>query len=260
MDTLKNIKENQRILNLFKNSIDAKTAIVSILENTGIAGFKFNVPKSERIKLENYITDYYTDSNSSVQDHIALKPITITLNGLHGEYFYSVNQIEDMLAKVKPTLELVEQFKPKLDAATKQIQRKKTEQTYKYNAETNKIEAAISLKEHTLNSVDLFKKFQEIYKLKSSQTRAYFFFEAMRNSREIFSVEASYKRFDNMAIQSLIAMRDNNADITDFTITFKQIDFTQSSKEKAEDYVARTKQEISKIVNKGVDKGEKVDP
>ena len=96
-----NSKQAQEI---FKKFVDVDTAIVNVLSNTGIAGFKFHVPQTEQVKMENEVTDYYIDTGTAVQDHIAQKPVTITLTGLQGEYFYSVNQIEDMLAKVEERL------------------------------------------------------------------------------------------------------------------------------------------------------------
>ena len=62
-------------------SVNIGEAIVEFASQTGIAGFKFNLPKREQVKMQSDITDYYTDLNSPVQDHIARKPIEITMNG-----------------------------------------------------------------------------------------------------------------------------------------------------------------------------------
>lgn len=256
--TYSNLKRSEAIQKLFTRSINVGEAVVNILGNTGIAGFRFHINNSEQVKMESEITDHYVDTNSTIQDHIAIKPVTITVNGLQGEYFYSVNQIQDMLAKVTPTMSLVKQFLPKLSEAAKQIRRKKIIKENHYNAETNSLEASIRLEEYNFNAIDLFKTFQDIYKLKSAQTRAFLFFEAMHRSRAVFSVSTHWKRYDNMVIQSLTPIRDNNADITEFTITFKQLTFTESKTESVEQYAGRTAQAMSKVVNKGIDKGEYV--
>ena len=107
--------------------------------------------------------------------------------------------------------------------------------------------------------MDLFALFQSLYKLKSAQTRAFLFFEAMRKARATFSVETTWKRYDNMAIQSLSAKRDNNADITEFSITFKQLEFTETKVESLEEYKNRMEQQKSKVINKGAEKGEEID-
>ena len=251
-------RNSKQVQNIFAKTINIGEAIVSVLSNTGIAGFKFHIPQSEQVKLENDITDHYIDTNSAIQDHIAHKPVIITLTGLQGEYFYSVNKVQDMLAKVVPTLSLVKQFLPKLSPATVQNKRKK--------AEAEVTQATYNLNEFVaggvkkgFNAVDLFKTFQELYKLKSAQTRAFLYFEALYKSRALFTVETSWKRYDNMAILSLTPKRDENADITDFTVTFKQITIAESKSESIENYLNRYEQQISKPVNKGVDKGKEVE-
>lgn len=261
LDTAQSKLRNSKYIQaLFKKSINVGEAVVSVLENTGIAGFRFNVPLTEQVKMDNDITDHYVDSGTAVQDHITQKPLTITLTGLQGEYFYSVNQIEDMLAKVVPTMALVAQFLPKLTPATiqkKYAQSKSTASKTVNNNNSEQLQGSIRRK--VFNAVDLFKEFQNVYKLKSAQTRAFLFFEAMYKSRALFTVETTWKRYDNMVIQSLVPKRDENADITDFTVTFKQIRFTESKSESIKNYVNRYEQAMSKPVNKGIDKGKEVD-
>lgn len=243
---------------LLKNA-DVGTAVVNVLGATGIAGFKFHIPKTEQVKLQADITDHYTDLNNPVQDHIALKPVELTLTGLVGEYFYSVNEIEDILANVVPTLSLVKQFMPKLTDATmyvKTLFNKKTTTSYKVD-KNGKILEKENIKDYS--AMDLFSLFQEIYKLKSAQTRAFFFFEALCNARAIFSVETTWKRYDNMTLLSVTPLRDENADITDFTVTFKQMNFTTSLSRSLNNAVGRTRDELDAIANKGVDKGKKVE-
>ena len=250
-----NSKQAQEI---FKKFVDVDTAIVNVLSNTGIAGFKFHVPQTEQVKMENEVTDYYIDTGTAVQDHIAQKPVTITLTGLQGEYFYSVNQIEDMLAKVVPTMSLIKQFLPKLTRANIQNRFKKvTAKELSGNVQNEKIVAGIEKK--GFNAVNLFRVFQDLYKLKTAQTRAFLYFEAMWKSRALFTVETSWKRYDNMVIQSLVPKRDNNADITDFSVTFKQVNLVEGKAETIENYISRHAQQMSKTVDKGVDKGQKVD-
>lgn len=253
------IRNSQQVQNIFSKSINVGEAIVNILSNTGVAGFKFHIPQTEQVKMENEITDHYIDTNSAIQDHIAQKPVTITLTGLIGEYFYSVNQAQDMLAKVVPTMSLVKQFLPKLAPATMQNKIKKIQaETTNSNTSQNFLVGSISQNKKQFNAVDLFKTFQDLYKLKSAQTRAFLYFEALWKSRALFTVETTYKRYDNMAILSLIPKRDENADITDFTVTFKQITFAESKSESIESYLNRYEQQMSKVVNKGVDKGMEV--
>lgn len=243
-----------------KQSVDVGKAIVSVLSNTGISGFKFNIPQTEQVKMESEVTDHYTDINSAVQDHIAKKPVTITLSGLEGEYFYSLNPIEDALGLITPTLSLIKQFLPKLDAAVMQFKAKKTHQVpkIKKNADgTMIIEAEVSANKKDFNAIEMFTLFQDLYKLKSAQTRAFLFFQAMWDAQAIFSVETTWRRYDNMVITSIIPVRDNNADITEFTLTFKQLSFTQSETLDLKG-AGRVLEQNSPVVNKGIEKGKEV--
>lgn len=262
--TSPDLTKQQLATYLLKDNIKVNEAIVNFFGATGIAGFRFHLPQREQIKLESEATDHYIENNTPVQDHIARRPVTLTLNGLHGEYFYSVNQVQDMVSKVVPTLALVKQFLPKLSDATKQIKAKYNESLKSadfYNAsldkETSKFQK-FGTGLTTLNSVDLFKIFQDVYKLKSAQTRAYFFFEALWQSEALLSVETTWKRFDNMIVTNIQALRDENADITDFSVSFKQLDVTQSLYRDYKNAAGRTREELAKTVRKGVDKGQEV--
>ena len=48
----------------------------------------FNTITSEQISLNTDITDHIVEDHTSVQDHITIKPITFTMNGLMSEKFY----------------------------------------------------------------------------------------------------------------------------------------------------------------------------
>lgn len=259
------VTQSVAVQNILKESIDIGTAVVKILGATGIAGFKFNIPQREQIKLHNEVTDHYVDTNRPLQDHIAARPVSITLQGLQGDYFYSVNQIEDTLAKVVPTMALVKQFLPKLSAATMQIKSAYNKKALDLSFAKDIYNQGLSVGDKlglgfkVLNETDVFAIFQQLYKLKSPQTRAFFFFESLANSKAIFSVESTYKRYDYMVITDIQALRDENADITDFTLTFKQINVTASLVRDLNNAAGRTRQQLAEIVNKGVDRGKKVE-
>lgn len=275
-------------IQLFKESINVREAMVSALSNTGIAGFKFNIPEREQIKMQSEVTDHYIDTNKAVQDHIAKRPIQITLTGLQGEYFYSVNKVEDILALVTPTMRLVPAYLPRLKAAAYQLKHFKGDYSNritdlaagKQNTNNPTVTAwdRLGTAWDTLNGLDLFKTMQDLYKLKSSQTRAFLFFEALwggtssysytyRNKDNektyvynptppaIFTVETTWRRYDNMVIVDLQPTRDENADITEFTITFKQINITASLVTDLNNRAGRNRQQMAQINNKGVDKG-----
>lgn len=253
------INKKQLAQKMWKGTVNAGEAIVNILGATGIAGFKFNVPQTEQVRFENEITDHYVESNYAIQDHIARKPVVITLSGLVGDYFYTVNKIEDALALITPTITLIKEFIPQI---TSVVQRQKinftNEQKQKLVKQDNgsyKVLVNGKEYEYEFNTMDLFTLFQSLYKLKSPQTRAFLFFEAMWKSGARFSVETTWKRYDNMVVQSVTPKRDNNADITEFTIVCKQMEFTASKVETIEEYKNRTQLQKATATNKGAVKG-----
>ena len=129
----------------------------------------------------------------------------------------------------------------------------------KTTAQNTSILSKTELLWNSLNGVDLFQLFQNLYKIRSAQTRAFLFFEALWKSEAIFTVETTWKRYDNMLIQKVMPVRDSNADITNFSVTFKQMNFTQSRYESLKNAAGRTRQQLAKTVSKGIDKGEQAE-
>lgn len=61
-----------------------------------------------------------------------------------------------------------------------------------------------------------------------------------------------------MAVESITPLRTDSADKTEFTITVKQMSFTQTKTDSIENVVGRLKEMLGKSVNKGIDKGQEV--
>lgn len=269
----------QQAISFLKES-DIKGAIVSIFDSTGIAGFRFNVPKMEQVRLSNDITDYYSDSNTVFNDHVAHKPINVTVSGLQGDYFYSVHQLRDMISNVGTILKLVKSYQPNWGTQSVQNQLRAKWENYLQQLNTGAglganqnvdftktIAQNTSLKNkakllynqfQTYDGIDLFNLFQSLYKFKSAQTRAYLFFETMRLADKPFTVETRWKRFDNMYIQDVTVTGEDSADISDFQVVFKQLNFTHTQAVKI-NAAGRTQQQYWKETNKGLDKGTKVE-
>lgn len=280
----------------FQDIVDSKNAVLGILSHTGIAGFKFHIPDREQVRMQSRITTHYLENNEPAQDHIANEPIEITLQGYQGEYFYPIKKIEALAAAIIPTMSLIPEFMPKISAITKQVKQAKLDyekalnpnqfMTYNGNAIANAVNNFVSgnnigngsiisqtindyvnkdrlgsLKSawnNNFNAVDLFATFQNLYKFKSAQARAYYFFEALWKSKMTFSVETTWKRYDNMAILNVTPVRDKTLDITDFRVTLQQINRTYSLSMSI-NAAGRTRTQLAEEANKGTDKGLKVD-
>lgn len=278
VETGANIPTIQQAQAFLKSQTDIKSAIVSYFDNTGIAGFLFNVPQMEQVKLSNEITDYYSDNNTVFNDHIAHKPVIVTVKGLQGEYFYSVNKLKDMISAVGTTLKVVSQFKPQFSAEQMQLRAKwdnyqeqvrtiNESRLLNYDLFNPETYSNLTLKEKahlffdqftTYDGIDLYKLFQALYKLKSAQTRAYLFFETLSYSNKPFTVETRWKRFERMYIQDVTFTGEDTADMTDIQVTFKQMNFANSQVVKI-NAAGRTQQQYWQATNKGIDNGTKVE-
>lgn len=251
---------------LFKKFGVSNGAIVSVFDNTGIAGFKFHIPQREQVTMSNEVTTHYVEDNTPVQDHIVRKPIQITLDGFQGDFFYSNHKIESALANVTPIMNLVEPFLPQLSNITSQIKNKAINKiaSQKENAisQNNLLIGGVQSNEFNIvnkviNYKNLFQIFQDLYKIKSAQTRAFIYLEALWKSQMLFTIETTWRRYENMVITNLKPMRDNNADITDFSVTFQEVRFTQTLTTSANN-TGRTSIQKENIVKKGIDKGKEV--
>lgn len=240
---------------MLKTSVNAGEIVINILGSTGIAGFKFQVPQSELVKFENDITDHYTDKNIPFQDHIAQKPVIVTVTGLVGDYFYSNHEIESILSQVVPTITLVKEFLPKFTSTFERQKMQMPVNTIAVNEENVLLYTGIENNQFRFNGIDLFKMFQDLYKLKSAQTRAFLFLEALYNSRSIFTVETGWKRFNNASILNVQAKRDKNLDVTEFQATFKLMRFSQTLTETLDEYKNRVEQQKAEMTVKGITKG-----
>lgn len=248
------------IKNVIKDVGDKDVKYVNVIgvDKTGIAGFKFNAPKMEQVVMQSNITNHYVETNTPVQDHIAKEPIQITLQGFQGDYFYApskIRELENIAGKIIPTLNLVKSFIPKFDVFTQQ-QKTKTiaERSKTLSNMPTGWETSINIANMNIGLLDAFTLCQQLYKFKSEQARAFFFLELLWKSQILFSVETSWRRYDNMVIKTLKPLRDNNADITDFTVTFQQLQFTASTVIDRSQ-AGRTRQQMAEIANKGTDKG-----
>lgn len=240
----KNKLDNFRALS--KAAVAAGKAIVNIVGLNGIAGFQFHIPDEQMITLESEITDNYLENNVAVQDHIALKPVKISLRGFEGEIKYTPKSALTTATKITQTLNLVIRYAPKVVNVAKLLTK-----TVRGLTGRDKSSAV----DNFLNMFNLYKEFQNLWSLTKAQARAFLFFEALRNSRAIFSVTTQYRRYDNMVIETIKAVQTGQTkDISDFTITFKQLNFT-SSKTISTVSAERREAQISQSSSKGLIKG-----
>jgi hypothetical protein len=177
----------------------------------GVGGFLFDIDATQEISLDAEVTDHYTEDNYAIQDHVALRPKMVTLRGYIGE-------LKDMQAQsLLPVLTNIQSlasiggFMPQFAAQATQVYSKITDVTSKIDSVINQAN-------------NVFDIFTNKSTTANYQQKAYMFFEQLRDSMQLCTVETPYKIFNNMVITSLRAIqKDDTNIISDFAVTFKEI-------------------------------------
>lgn len=184
----------------------------------GVAGYLFNIVTDDAVDLESEITDHYTENNSSVQDHIALKPEIISVRGLVAE-LAGIQPTQANISQQNNALPAVPGYFPQFTAATVQ--------TLAQNAVApERQRAAVS------DSQSLFGYYNSRAPQQPNQTKqSYIFgyFYQLWKGRQLFSVETPWGIWNNMAIMSLNATQgEDTKSVSDMRIQFKRISIVSS--------------------------------
>jgi hypothetical protein len=207
----------------------------------GIDGFLFDIPLTDNVSYSANITDHYAEDNSSIQDHIGLDPLKITMTGKIAELVYTKTQQLTFLSAMVDRLAPLGVFSPK-----------QALQAQKAISTANQALSAIDTLQKTYNNLaDIFKDEPS----KNAQQKAFATLENMFLGRSIISVETPWKTYTSMAIESFSADQDAESLMeTTFTISFKQMRFVGTTTNIGS-LVGRIAAQKSGIVNKGLQSG-----
>lgn len=179
----------------------------------GIAGFLFDVVDDDGSELESDITDHYIEDNTAIQDHIALRPETVTVTGRVAELVRAV-PVTKPVTEVTNPLPLIPDLMPTLTPGSQE------REDAELLAQTEG-EAAIQF------SQDLYGFYQNNSRQQPGQTKQsyiYGYIYQLWKGRQLFSVETPWGIFENMAILSAsVKQGPESRSVSEFTITFKKI-------------------------------------
>ena len=180
----------------------------------GIAGFLFGIDQDTEVNLESDITDHYTESNRSIQDHIALRPETIRLRGLVAEV---TSRTED----AQVTLDLPAAPRLGDNGMGPDVSPSATQ------TRTVRVQASIAESVTAANASSLYGYYLSRLPQQpntSRQSQAFNFFYQLWLGRQLFTVETPFGIFTSMALASLSARQDEDDKWhSEFTISFKRI-------------------------------------
>lgn len=183
----------------------------------GINGFVFDSATDDSIQMSADITDHYTESNLSINDHVAIHPIRIVMKGYVGELIYNTNPsgVLGLFSSIQNALTTVPAYLGKYTPKGLQDVQKVL---IKGTSFVNKVDNYIA---RAKNIVGLFGKANKT----NNQQDAYATLKNLFLSRVMCSVETPFEYFDgNMIIES-IAFRqgENDKYLTDIWVTLKEI-------------------------------------
>ena len=190
--------------------------------STGINGFVFDVTGDEEMQFDSDITDHYIEKNSSIQDHIALKPRRYTVSGFVGELSDKLAQTISNALSTVTGLSIVGPYLPQWSEQATQL----------YAKVGAEVQQAASFAQHAVNAADgIYALFQGASTTLTKQQAAYFcFLNLWQNQRymqlNLCTIETPWDTLYNMAVENVrILQKDSSNMVSEFSVTFKEMRF-----------------------------------
>jgi hypothetical protein len=226
----------------------ANKYVVKPKNSKGIFGFVFDYEGEATARLQAEITDHYSESNTVLNDHIALRPLRITLRGFVSELMLLKPQgLLGALAAIQNKLTTVPAYLQKYTpGAIATIQKAITKATNVVNT----IDQSIA---RVKNIVGLFSKSAPPV---SKQEKAYIQLQSLFFARSPMLIETPYGAFGNMVIESLSFVQDETTRTwSDISVGLKQINFVQEAQSTPDKNVNRRAQQDQAPIDKGKTQG-----
>ena len=195
--------------------------IVRPVNAFGLGGFIFDVENDTTVYITAEITDNYSEDNSAIQDHIAVKPKRVTLSNYVGELVYRTDESTNtLLQKAVQKLTILGNYLPKLTAGAAQIK-----SIFESKTNFKNFIGSTSLN----NVTDLWSTVKNLTPPTERQQAAYMYFKSLCEQKILVSLQTPFEYMANMAIESVVAVQTAESKyISEFTITLKEIRFAKT--------------------------------
>ena len=203
--------ENKTSYELIKDNFDKY--VVTPANAFGLGGFVFDVDGETSINAVSEITDHFVEDNSAVQDHIATRPLTVTLGGFVGELSDVVGgDLQDVQQKAVQKLTVVSAYLPVLSTSAAFVKDVITDSK------------SITTDQAINNVNNIYATVKNLNPSATKQQKAYTYFKALRDQKILVSLQTPFEYLPNMAIETLIATQGEDTNtVSTFSITLKQI-------------------------------------
>jgi hypothetical protein len=218
----------------------------------GIGGFVFDYLGEESLAMESDITDHFVENNTTVQDHVARKPIRVTMRGFVSELAVPAPQgVVGLLASLQSGLTQIDAYLGSYTPGMVQI-----------------ISKAITQAQNVVNNVETtLAKVQNVVMLfpgapppVTIQERVYLQLLSLWLNNVPVAVETPYSTIPNMMIERVSMIQpDDTKGWSDISVTLKQLRFVEiESVADTGQFAARRAQQAQSATNKGVTPGSPV--
>lgn len=188
--------------------------------SAGIGGFIFDYLGEVNVSMDADITDHYAENNTAVQDHVAIRPIEVTMKGFVSELVLPKAQgVVGALAAAQSALTQVPAYLQKYTPGV-----------------TQTLQKAVTQVQNTVNTINqTLAKAQNIISLfpgapptATKQAKAYSqLFTAMQQKLPM-TIDTPYRVLNNMIIKRLTFVQpEETQSWSDITVTLKQISFVE---------------------------------
>ena len=218
----------------------------------GIGGFVFDYLGDVNVSLQADITDHFIEDNTAIQDHVAIRPIKVTMRGFVAELTLPKPQgVVGALASAQSALTQVQAYLGKYTPGV-----------------TQTLAKAVTQVQNTVQTIDnTLAKAQNIISLfpgappnATKQAKAYSqLFTAMQQKLPM-QIDTPYRVLKDMIIEQIVFVQPEETKYwSDITVTLKQIQFVEVT-EVADDgtFAGRLAQQAQTPTNKGVVPGASV--
>jgi len=189
-------------------------------QNDPNQSFFFHITAEESVNLASDVTDHYVEDNTSIQDHVALRPETITLTGYIGELNDVTPPGLGLLRAAADKLSSLGPFVPALSYAA----------IVAYNNAAQIYATAITAKNAVSSVFDgIGASSITGGKAQTKQAEAFTKFYTYWTKRQTFQVQTPWAVFPDMIITNLkITQGEDTRMISDFEITFKRLRYAKT--------------------------------
>jgi hypothetical protein len=231
----------------------ANKYIIRTKTPVGINGFVFDYEGETTVNLNSDITDHYTEDNTVINDHIAIRPARVTLRGFVSEL--SLNRTRTLSG----IIEAVSDRLGTVDAYLQDYTPGMVKQMQQTLAAAQNVANTVSqVAERAGNIVGLF---ANGHPGQTKQSRAFESLESLWKTKQYFELETPYKIYENMVIESIVFMQpDDSKYQSDITVTLKEIRFAkvQVAPYDPANYSGRSISQAAPMKDNGKAKGEEV--